>query len=200
MAAIGRNRILVCIRANNVADYLYRVVPKSYKWVGFTAKCPIRPYADNANVVRGFIRSFLAGERIRYCAYSMENGPIIGWHIHGIVCVSGSVPKGTVDKCFLRVFYHRQFSRNLRAVSNPLSDARTHLTTLSKRLPTALGWLRYMVKIGPAYFNTIKPTRPRKKAEKPPDVGLISMESDQDSPIEDAPCRDPLSSIDWSSG
>ncbi len=186
MAVTGR--VLRCVRANNVADYLYRVVPKSYKWVGFTAKCPIRPYADCADVVRGFLRSFLVGQKYRYCAYSMENGPIIGWHIHGILCVSGSVPKGTVDKCFLRVFFHRQFSRNLNAHNYQLSDARTFKNV--GRLPTALGWLRYMVKIGPAYFHTYKPKRPRKKTDRPPDIGLISMESDQDVEKEDAPCGD----------
>ncbi len=171
------------VRRTNVCDYLWNVVPKSYKWVGFTATCPIRHYADSVSCVRSYFKCFVRANRVRYVVYCVENGPHVGWHIHGIFCVQGAVPRGVVRQCFLAVVYHQQFSRRVTPIP-PTWDPPNSLLPRRRCLPTALKWIAYMVKWGPCFTMTHK-VFPRRT----PSTEAIGLLAADDPPVttEDAP-------------
>ncbi len=174
-------RSIRAVRRSNVCDYIWNVVPKSYKLVAFTAKCSIRHYADCASLVRGFLRSFVRAEGVRYVAYCMENGPVVGWHVHGIFFVQGAVPRGTVEKCFLRVFYHQQLSRRLTPL--PLVRDPDRLYRGRRSLPTPLKWISYIVKHGPCFTMTQRVLR--KATPYTQAVNLLAQD-DTGDPTQDA--------------
>ncbi len=186
------SRIAHSIRASNCGDYLYRVVPKSYKWVSFTAKCPLKDYAIFPNIVKGFFLCIVRSLNVRYVVYCMEEGSTIGYHFHGIACIQGRVPSGTVDKCFLRWFWHRQLSHNLAASFwRKLPYGSSSALPVRRSLPSPLGWIWYMVKHGPVLFLTAPKVLRRRSKTLPSNnaqrLQQLIMEGDIEAETIDTP-------------